>query len=79
MRDGELLTFYQFMMTYRGNKISNDQDRLAEWMFNDHDFPKFSTDYNELSDYLEWTSPFMNAITIFDQLWEVYLIKRLYV
>lgn len=71
-----LLTFYQFMMTYRGNKKVTDESRLAEWMFGDHDFPKYSADYHEVSNYLEWTSPFPNAINIFDELWEIYIIKR---
>lgn len=63
-------------MTYRGNKTVTDETRLADWMFDDHSFPKYSTDYNELSNYLEWMSPFANALTIFDNLWEIYLIKQ---
>lgn len=63
------------MMTYRGQKKINDAGKLADWMFNDHDFPKYSGDYDELSNYLEWMSPFPNAVYIFDELWEVYLIK----
>ena len=71
-----MLTFYQFLMTYRGRKNPTDQSRLAEWSFSDHDFPKHSTNYNELSEYLEWNSPFPNALKTFDELWEIYLLKR---
>jgi len=71
-----MLTFYQFLMTYRGRKQPNDESRLADWSFFDHDFPKQSTNYDELSDYLEWNSPFPNALQTFDELWEIYLVKR---
>ena len=64
------------MMTYRGKSRPDEQSRLAEHIFHDHDFPKYSTDYDEISDYLEWTSPFQNALTLFDELWDVYLIKK---
>jgi uncharacterized protein YozE (UPF0346 family) len=76
MGESILLTFYQFVMTYRGRKKANDNSRFADWVFFDHDFPKHSTDYDELSNYLEWNSPFTNAITVFDKLWEEYLIKK---
>lgn len=76
MGEDILQTFYQFIITYRGRKKPNDESLLADWAFSDHDFPKQSTDYDELSDYLEWNSPFTNAITTFDKLWEDYLLKR---
>ena len=63
-------------MTYRGSIKANNKSQLADWMFHDHDFPKHSTDYNEISNYLEWTSPFTNALVIFDELWDVYLTKK---
>lgn len=69
-------SFYQFAITFRFRKVPNDQSRLADWMFKDHDFPKHSTDYDEISNYLEWTSPFPNALTAFDELFDLYLIER---
>lgn len=65
------------MMTYRGKKQADDQSRLADWIFYDHDFPKQSKDYDEISGYLEWNSPFANALTVFDQLWDTYTIKNI--
>ncbi|WP_174613551.1 YozE family protein [Virgibacillus ihumii] len=65
-------SFYHYMMTYRGNKQTDDKSRLADWMFYDHDFPKHSTDYDEISNYLEWNSPFTNALRVFDELWDDY-------
>ncbi|TQS74362.1 YozE family protein [Ornithinibacillus gellani] len=65
-------TFYQFLMTYRGKLKPDDESRLAEWAFLDHLFPKYSTSYQEISDYLEWNSPFSTALVVFDALWEKY-------
>jgi uncharacterized protein YozE (UPF0346 family) len=69
-------TFYQFMMTYRGKKQPDDESRLADWMFEEHDFPKYTHSYNEISSYLESFSPFPNALHVFDELWQVYLDKE---
>ncbi|SDB90821.1 Uncharacterized protein YozE, UPF0346 family [Pelagirhabdus alkalitolerans] len=65
-------SFHQFMMRYRGIKQDTKEKRLAEWMYHDHDFPKHSTDYDEISRYLEWNVPFNEAIQTFDDLWEEY-------
>jgi len=65
-------SFYHFLMTYRGKIKADEKSMLAEWAFNDHNFPKQSTDYHEISDYLEWNSPFTNALNVFDELWDTY-------
>lgn len=64
--------FYQFLMTFRHKRGSDEKTALAKWAFHDHDFPKYSTDYHELSNYLEWNSPFLEALSTFDQIWEEY-------
>ncbi|GGA61748.1 YozE family protein [Ornithinibacillus halotolerans] len=69
-------SFYHFMMTYRGKKKADDESKLADWMFSDHNFPKHSDNYQEISDYLEWNSPFPNALSVYDALWDVYVIKE---
>ncbi|MBM7598408.1 uncharacterized protein YozE (UPF0346 family) [Virgibacillus halotolerans] len=68
--------FYQFLLTYRGKKQADDKSNLADWAFFDHNFPKYSKDYNEISNYLEWNSPFINALVVFDELWDVYKIEK---
>lgn len=68
-------TFYQHLMTFRGKRVPDDKSRLADWAFFDHDFPKHSNDYDELSNYLEWNSPFANALRTFDEIWELYQNK----
>ncbi len=62
------------MMMYRGIQEKNDSRKaLADWMFHDHDFPKHSSDYLEISQYLEYHTPFSEALTTFDQVWEEYI------
>ncbi|PXW91767.1 uncharacterized protein YozE (UPF0346 family) [Streptohalobacillus salinus] len=68
--------FYPYMMRYRGLKQKSDERELADWMFQDHDFPKTSSDYDEISRYLEWNIPFNRAIVTFDELWSDYLEQR---
>lgn len=65
-------SFYQFLLTYRGKLKSDDKGKLADWAFADHGFPKQATDYNEISNYLEWNSPFPDALKVFDELWNIY-------
>jgi uncharacterized protein YozE (UPF0346 family) len=60
------------MMRYRGSKLHDDESKLAEWMFEDHHFPKQAISYDELSSYLEWNVPFTNALQVFDSLWDDY-------
>ncbi|HLT57021.1 MAG TPA: YozE family protein [Bacillota bacterium] len=65
-------SFYQFLLTFRGKNKPDDESRLADWAFHDHDFPQHSRDYDEISSYLEWNSPFANALATFDELWNKY-------
>lgn len=69
-------TFFEFLMTYRDIRQTDEQGKLANWAYSDHGFPKESTSYDELSNYLEWNSPFPNALIIFDKLWDTYQIKE---
>jgi len=70
-------TFYQFIITYRGKLIADDESKLADWVFHDSAFPKQSIHYDEISEYLEWNSPFPNALAVFDILWEKYEVEHL--
>ncbi|KGX87901.1 YozE family protein [Pontibacillus litoralis] len=69
-------SFYQFMMSYRGKIEADEQSQLAEWMFQEHDFPKYSDSYEEISRYLEEHSPFASALRTFDYVWEQYEQER---
>ncbi len=66
-------SFYQYMMRYRGAQKASLKRQLADWIYNDHGFPKHSTSYDEISDYLEWSSPFNEAVNLFEKLWDDYI------
>lgn len=65
-------SFYHYMMRYRDVKQQTNERKLADWMFEDHDFPKQSKSYDEISRYLEWNIPFTEASRVFDTLWDEY-------
>lgn len=70
-------SFYHFALTYRGKNVPDDESRLADWIFQDQNFPKHTVSYDELSNYLELYSPFPNALLIFDELWTAYQLTEL--
>lgn len=67
-----MTTFYQYMMAFRDDKPQDNRSRLANWMYDDHHFPKHAEQYDEISRYIETYSPFLNALTTFDEVWEEY-------
>ncbi|QHS22529.1 YozE family protein [Virgibacillus sp. MSP4-1] len=69
-------SFYHFMMKFRGMNKHAEERQLADWMFRDHDFPKHSKSYDEISRYLEWNMPFTGALQVFDQMWEAYVVEE---
>jgi len=72
-----LRSFYHFLLTYRGEIQTDESSQLADWAFYDHNFPKQSTDYDEISNYLEMNSPFPSALAVFDDIWNTYAEKYL--
>ncbi|MDF0479984.1 YozE family protein [Vagococcus sp. PNs007] len=66
-------SFYHYIMTLRGPKISDAITKFANDLAHDSLFPKQSTDYHEVSDYLEMTTTYLENMTIFDEAWELYL------
>lgn len=69
-------SFYHFMMTYRGKLKPDKESELAEWMFRDHEFPRQAEEYDELSYYLEMNAPFVGALSVFDELYNVYCLEN---
>lgn len=55
-----------------GGDWSDPKVRFAEEMFHEHNFPKQSTDFNELSNYIESFATENLTIEAFDHLWELY-------
>lgn len=64
--------FYLFLMTYRQPKIIDEITRFANEAFKDHEFPKQSTDYDEVSRYLEMNGSYLPNMAVFDEAWEIY-------
>lgn len=63
--------FYHFVLKFRGDNLYGD---FAEEVYRDLAFPKHSTDYNEISSYLELNGGDMNT---FDNIWNIYEIEEL--
>ncbi|ANU10776.1 hypothetical protein A1A1_17795 [Planococcus antarcticus DSM 14505] len=65
-------SFYQFALKYRGKMDADNFSSFADSMFLDHSFPKSSSDFDQLSKYVEEKAhPVMKA-SIFDKMWEEY-------
>lgn len=67
-------TFYEYLKIYKDHRTLLDEARLTEWIYGTKDFPKFSTDFHEISNFLEVYSPFPDALNVFDAMWEQYLV-----
>lgn len=65
--------FYAFLMRYRQPKEVDEITKFANYAFLDHSFPKQSSDYDEVSRYLELNVDYLVSMTIFDEAWDLYL------
>lgn len=66
-------SFYHFVLTYRG--ANNAQGYFAEEVFDDSMFPRTSTSFSELSEYVEMQASTYMTTAVFDELWDVYATK----
>ncbi|MFJ6210234.1 YozE family protein [Lysinibacillus sp. NPDC092081] len=66
-------SFYLYVLTFRGGDWSDSKVRFAEGMFHEHNFPKQSTDFDELSSYVESYATDNLKIEVFDELWALYV------
>lgn len=69
-------TFYHFLMKYRHPSPKDCISRFANEAYLDHSFPKTSSDYHEISTYLELNGSYIESMTVFDEAWELYLIAE---
>ncbi|MDF0725671.1 YozE family protein [Cytobacillus sp. S13-E01] len=65
-------SFYHFILKYRSAKAHNEISQFANDIYEDHSFPKGSSDYHELSSYLEFNGEYMKSMTVFDEAWDLY-------
>lgn len=68
-------SFYHYLMKYRDAKPKDDISSFANSAYKDHSFPKHSTDYHELSSYLEMNAAYLASMSIFDHAWELYIFE----
>ncbi|WP_373842200.1 YozE family protein [Limosilactobacillus sp.] len=69
MRD----SFYRYLMTQRNPAGADEIQQFANNAFLDSTFPKQSTDFEEISKYLEENADYLPTMTIFDKAWQRYL------
>lgn len=69
-------SFYHFLMKYRHPAPKDQISTFANHAYLDHSFPKTSTDYHELSSYLELNGHYLESMSIFDEAWQLYIISE---
>ena len=67
-------TFYQYLMTHRNSEGKSELAIFANHAYLDHSFPKRSSDYQEISQYLELNGDYLPSMRIFARR----MIKTLY-
>jgi uncharacterized protein YozE (UPF0346 family) len=65
-------SFYRFLMTQRNPNDHGEVATFAQNAFLDHGFPKQSTDYHELADYLELNGSYLPNMDVFDEAFRLY-------
>jgi uncharacterized protein YozE (UPF0346 family) len=68
-----LKSFYHYLMKFRHPKPHDRISEFANQAYDDHTFPKYSTDYHEISSYLEISGDYLSSMSVFDDAWERYL------
>ncbi|RSK27279.1 YozE family protein [Bacillus sp. HMF5848] len=65
-------SFYHYILKHRNPKPKDPIQKLANDIFNDIGFPKASTDYYELTNYLELNGYYIDTMDTFDRAWQNY-------
>ncbi|MGV3243931.1 YozE family protein [Staphylococcus sp. 11261D007BR] len=63
-------SFYQYALTVRGS--NDEKGQLAELIYEDLSFPKYTQDFNELSEHIETHGQYTIPMSYFDDLYEDY-------
>ncbi|MDN2650155.1 YozE family protein [Leuconostoc lactis] len=69
-------SFYDWLMTNRNVVAADEIQQFANNAFLDLTFPKQSTDFDDISNYLEENASYLTEMSIFDQAWERYQAGR---
>ena len=70
-------SFYHFLMKYRHPEPKEVISVFANDAYHDHSFPKTSSNYDQISSYLEFNGTYLKNMRIFDEAWELYLAHEL--
>lgn len=65
-------SFYEWLMTQRNPKSHEAVAILADHVFEESDFPKQSSTFDEVSRFLEGSASFSFSMSDFDVIWEEY-------
>ncbi len=66
-------SFYVWLMAQRNPKSNEPVAILADYAFEELDFPKQSDDFDVVSRFLEESASFAFSMSDFDRIWEEYL------
>ncbi|WP_272158438.1 YozE family protein [Streptococcus sp. HN38] len=66
-------SFYAWLMAQRNPKSNEPVAILADYAFEESDFPKQSDDFDVVSRFLEESASFAFSMSDFDVIWEEYL------
>lgn len=69
-------SFYNWLMTNRNPIAVDDVQQFANNAFLDSTFPKQSTDFDDISKYLEENTTYLMSMTTFDEAWSMYIADR---
>lgn len=69
-------SFFHWLMTQRQPVAADEVETFANAAFFDQQFPKQSTNFDDLSRYLEENAGYLHSMSIFDQAWEMYLASE---
>ncbi|MGG3664020.1 YozE family protein [Bacillus gobiensis] len=68
-------SFYHYLMKHRHPKPKDNISEFANQAYEDNTFPKYSSDYHELSSYLEVSGDYLSSMSVFDDAWEHYIVE----
>lgn len=60
-------------MKFRDYESNEHISQFAHNAYHDHSFPKYSQDYDQISNYLELEGSYLPSLTLFDDVWELYI------
>lgn len=65
-------SFYQYILSFRGGSNKDEKAVFAEAMFKDLSFPKYESDFDTLSRYVEEKADSELQSIVFDDLYNHY-------